>query len=306
MICKRCSQKVEISWDYCPHCGAEITKPTPEKAREQVKALQNLHDHMTSPLDVSPEGISRTRQYVDEILIDLDKILNTILAQFFEHQEIAQNNPRMYRDDKWIEKAKFFLHWLTTYIYGDEPNLNDALGSPPGCHRVGFELTKIAFAAESLKENYIGFIDGIDRNGLEKAGESISEIHSRIVNAYNELENVVNQSGEAMVRNPTPIEDRMNIFKKWALEVIVNSMDQGLREKVLIRSRLSPVHKWLIYENAPEPPVTEMMLEAFQTALMATLMGAKISGSEEDIHTRVLVRFQEVCGWYEVDLNQIL
>jgi hypothetical protein len=191
--CPKCNHSIEEIQLNCPKCGYQLISP--DELREGLAALEKLANFYKSNLDFSPQGIKTTAVYIDNVSTEL-KSLQDLLMYFFEQHEAATKKPKLFREFKWGMNIKVLLMGIFAMMNGLENQKfsQKIISEPPhGCQGIEFELMKMRLATEKLAINYGNFIDAKDANGLEKSHENITELSSRINNAYAEMEKVVNQ-----------------------------------------------------------------------------------------------------------------
>ena len=88
--CPNCNRSIEGFHLDCPYCGYQLV--TPDKAQEALAELDRIQNFMLN-LDMSPEGISKTSVYIDNVTSFI-QIYQELLLQFMEeHKQVCFTCP---------------------------------------------------------------------------------------------------------------------------------------------------------------------------------------------------------------------
>jgi hypothetical protein len=187
--CPNCDQSIKGFHLDCPHCGYQLV--TPEKAQEAIAALEKIENAMLN-LDMSPEGISKTAVYIDNVTSFL-KTYQELLLKFIEEHKQVGTKKGLFGKKHDSTKAQSYLA-LMNVLWSNPENSNFSLevvsSSVPGCFLLKQRLIKIKDLTKTLMTDYSHFFNMKDPHGLEKSKQGIGEISELLNMVWPEIERI--------------------------------------------------------------------------------------------------------------------
>lgn len=194
--CPNCNRSIEGFHLDCPYCGYQLV--TPDKAQEALAELDRIQNFMLN-LDMSPEGISKTSVYIDNVTSFI-QTYQELLLQFMEEHKQVGSKQGIFGKKRDSTEAQKYLALMNIILINPEAkkfSVEVVSSSVPGCFLIRQRLIKIKQLTEALMTDYSNFFNGKDAHGLEKSKQSIGEISELLNLLWPELERVVTEISKA-------------------------------------------------------------------------------------------------------------